>query len=217
MILNDWQTIIDNFPDKEYLKTLREKVENEYSQHKIFPKKTEIFTALKRTSFSETKVVIMGQDPYHGEGQAHGLSFSVKQGVAIPPSLKNIFKELEADCGIISQKHGDLTSWAKQGVLLLNASLTVRKREPNSHLYLDWQVFTDYFIKQLSEKRKNLVFLLWGNFAKNKATFIDEKKHKIFTAAHPSPFSAHNGFFKCKHFSKTNQYLESHSIPIIKW
>jgi uracil-DNA glycosylase len=192
------------------------KVEKELKKT-IYPPGSFIFNAYNTTPFNNVKVVILGQDPYHGAGQAHGLCFSVQKGIDPPPSLVNIFKELHQDIGLKLPEHGDLTNWAKQGVFLLNASLTVRAGEPMSHAKIGWATFTDATIKKLSEEKKNLVFILWGKFAQEKKVLIDEKKHLILTAAHPSPLSAHNGFFGCKHFSKTNEYLMKNGIEPIDW
>ncbi|MFM8806947.1 MAG: uracil-DNA glycosylase, partial [Sphingomonadales bacterium] len=183
----------------------------------IFPAGKHIFNAFDHTPFQHVKVVILGQDPYHGPGQAHGLSFSVPAGVVPPPSLTNIFKELQRDIGLAIPSHGDLSGWARQGVFLLNASLTVRQGEPMSHAQIGWARFTDKVISTLSEKREKLVFILWGKFAKEKNTLIDATKHLILTAAHPSPLSAHQGFMGCGHFSATNQYLVKNGIDPIDW
>lgn len=184
----------------------------------IFPPGNLIFNAFNTTDFDAVKVVIIGQDPYHGAGQAHGLSFSVQKGVKPPPSLINIFKEMESDLGITMPRgNGNLTHWAEQGVLLLNASLTVRADQPNSHAGIGWHAFTDQVIRILNDKKENLVFLLWGNFAKEKGQYIDEKKHLVLKAAHPSPFAADKGFFGCRHFSKTNEYLTKKGKEPIDW
>jgi uracil-DNA glycosylase len=190
------------------------------SEHQtiVYPKPSDVFNAFKFTPFNEVKVVILGQDPYHGANQAHGLSFSVQKGVAIPPSLKNIYKELQADIpGFKIPAHGDLSSWAKQGVLLLNATLTVRAGEPGSHQKMGWEQFTDQAIRALSEQREGLVFMLWGRYAQAKASLINPTKHVVLTAAHPSPFSAYNGFFGCSHFSKANAYLVKKGEKPIVW
>lgn len=184
----------------------------------IYPPQQHIFAAFNNTTFNQVKVVIVGQDPYHGDGQANGLSFSVAKGQKIPPSLRNIFKELKQDIPEFEiPQHGDLSEWAKQGVLLLNATLTVEKDRAGSHQKKGWEVFTDEVIKLLSTQKSNLVFILWGKFAQSKAALINDSKHLILKAAHPSPLSVHNGFWECKHFSKTNQYLALHNLPIIKW
>lgn len=181
----------------------------------IYPPGPLIFNAFKQTPFDKVKVVLIGQDPYHNKGQAHGLSFSVPDGVPKPPSLNNIFKELKNDLGIEIQENGNLTKWAQQGVLLLNASLTVRQNEPGSHANIGWLQFTDNVIKRISDDKDGVIFLLWGKFAQEKQSLIDETKHFVLKAAHPSPYSANNGFFGCKHFSKTNELLmKQHKIPI---
>lgn len=183
----------------------------------IYPPGSLLFNAFNKTPFGRVKVVILGQDPYHGAGQAMGLSFSVPKGIQPPPSLINIFKELKADIGLKTPGHGDLTHWSGQGVLLLNASLTVRANEPNSHSKIGWHEFTDSVIKTLSDKREGLVFMLWGRFAQDKSLLIDETKHLILKAAHPSPFSADKGFFGCGHFSRANQYLTKNGREPVDW
>lgn len=183
----------------------------------IYPPGSLIFNAFNVMPFDKVKVVILGQDPYHGKGQAHGLSFSVQKGVAPPPSLINIFKELQKDIGLPIPAHGDLSHWAEQGVMLLNASLTVRAGEPMSHAKIGWADFTDSVIRKISDKKEHVVFLLWGKFAQEKQTLIDETKHLVLKAAHPSPFSADKGFFGCKHFSKANAYLVANGIDPIDW
>jgi uracil-DNA glycosylase len=183
----------------------------------IYPPGSQIFSAFELTPFDKVKAVIIGQDPYHGPGQAHGLSFSVQDGVATPPSLQNIFKELNTDLGMPIPKHGNLTKWATQGVLLLNAVLTVRAKEPGSHAKIGWMNFTDAVIKTISDQKENVVFMLWGRFAHEKQVLIDETKHHVLRAAHPSPLSAHNGFFGCKHFSITNELLVKDKIEPIDW
>ena len=183
----------------------------------IYPPGPLIFNAFNTTPFDKVKIVLLGQDPYHGPGQAHGLSFSVPNGIAQPPSLINIFKELHNDVGIVIPKSGNLTHWAQQGVLLLNASLTVRANEPMSHAKIGWAEFTDAVIKKVSEQKNNIVFLLWGKFAQEKQLLIDDSKHLILKAAHPSPFSADRGFFGCHHFSKANDYLTKYGIDSIEW
>ncbi|MBK8681507.1 MAG: uracil-DNA glycosylase [Bacteroidetes bacterium] len=198
-----------------YIKTfLKSEMKN---QKHIYPPGPQIFNAFNQTPFDKVKVIILGQDPYHGEGQAHGLSFSVPDGIKPPPSLVNIFKELQSDLQIPIPQSGNLSHWAQQGVFLLNAMLTVESNLPASHQKIGWQYFTDAAIKQLSEKKEHLVFLLWGKFAQQKKVLIDANKHLILEAAHPSPFSAYNGFFGCKHFSKTNAYLEQHNLELINW
>jgi uracil-DNA glycosylase len=183
----------------------------------IYPPGDEIFSSFNETPFKKVKVVIIGQDPYHGPDQAHGMSFSVKPGIKSPPSLVNIYKEIESDLGITRPDHGFLLDWAKQGVLLLNAVLTVERSMPASHRGKGWEIFTDRVIEILNAKRENLVFLLWGAFAQSKASMLDEDRHLILKAPHPSPFSAHKGFLGCKHFSKANKYLKDHGISEIDW
>jgi uracil-DNA glycosylase len=183
----------------------------------IYPPGSLIFNAFNTTPFEKVKLVIIGQDPYHGQGQAHGLSFSVQNGVNTPPSLINIFKELNSDIGVPIPNHGNLSHWAEQGVLLLNASLTVRANEPMSHSKAGWAAFTDSVIKKISERKEHVVFFLWGKFAQEKQVLIDETKHLVLKAAHPSPLSAYNGFFGCRHFSKANEYLVSNGIDPIDW
>ncbi|UKT65141.1 uracil-DNA glycosylase [Pedobacter mucosus] len=214
-----WLAVLDEEFEKDYMKTLKSFLLEEKQTGKIvYPKGGDIFNALNTTPFDKVKVVILGQDPYHGIGQAHGLSFSVQRGIAVPPSLKNIYKELETDIKDFSPPgHGNLIHWAEQGVLLLNATLTVRASEPASHQNKGWEIFTDEIIKALSKKREHIVFLLWGKYAQQKATLIDEKKHYILTAAHPSPFSAFHGFFGSKHFSKANQLLIQNNLTPIDW
>ncbi len=192
-------------------------MEEEYNHHTVFPPKDHIFEALKLTSYKDTRVVIVGQDPYHGVGEAHGLSFSVQKGIAIPPSLQNIYKELADDLGIPPANSGDLTNWAKEGVLMLNAVLTVIKDTPASHRKLGWERLTDYIIRILNEKEEPVVFILWGNFAKEKAKYITNPNHLVLTSPHPSPFSARYGFFGSKPFSKTNAFLKSKGLEEIDW
>lgn len=217
MIGNDWDDKLNIIWNSRGFKKFYDIIIKEYNTKTIFPPQDHIFEALKLTSFENTKVVIVGQDPYHGEGEAHGLSFSVQKGIKIPPSLKNIYKELETDLNIKPKSHGDLSGWAKQGVLLLNAVLTVEKDKAASHRNLGWERLTDYIIKVLNTKEDPIVFILWGNFAKAKAALINNPNHLILTSAHPSPFSANNGFFGSKPFSKTNDYLKSHNKKTIDW
>lgn len=214
-IKTDWKEILkDEFQKPYFLETLK-LLNIEYENHTIYPKKELIFNALNLTPFSDTKVVILGQDPYHNPNQAMGLSFSVQDGIKVPPSLVNIYKELFNDLNIPVSKSGNLTNWAKQGVLLLNTVLTVRENTPNSHKNIGWAIFTDAIIKKLNEHDKPIVFILWGNNSIKKKDLITNKKHLILTAAHPSPLSANRGFFGCKHFSKTNDFLiENHLSPI---
>ncbi len=204
---NDWDTILDGEFDKEYYKDLREFLISEYKSRMIFPSMHDIFNSLKFTPYQDVKAVILGQDPYHEPNQAQGLCFSVKKGVPKPPSLVNIFKELQSDLGITPPDHGSLEDWAKQGVLLLNTVLTVRLGQANSHKGKGWEIFTDRVIELLNQREDPMVFLLWGANAKSKADLITNKRHLILTAAHPSPLSAHNGFFGCRHFSKANDFL----------
>lgn len=216
-IEESWKNqLIEEF-DKEYFKNVTEFVREEYSTKKIFPPAKLIFNAFDHTPFEKVKVVILGQDPYHNDGQAHGLSFSVNEGVQFPPSLINIFKEINADLGVPVPKSGDLTRWADQGVLLLNATLTVAAHQAGSHQNKGWEAFTDAAIRKLAEERENLVFLLWGSYAQKKASFIDPQKHLILKSPHPSPLSAHRGFFGNKHFSLANDYLVSKGQEPINW
>jgi uracil-DNA glycosylase len=214
-----WLPVLQDEFQKPYILSLNQFLEQEEAQGTIvYPKLSDVFNAFNFTPFNVVKVVILGQDPYHGANQAHGLCFSVQKGVAVPPSLKNIYKELQADIpGFIIPAHGDLSSWAKQGVLLLNTTLTVRAGEPGSHQKMGWEQFTDQAIRALSEQREGLVFMLWGRHAQAKASLIDPTKHVVLTAAHPSPFSAYNGFFGCTHFSKANAYLLSKGENPIVW
>ena len=212
-----WLTELKTEFESNYFKELKLFLLEEKKKQTIYPKGEDIFNAYNLTPFNLVKVVIIGQDPYHGENQAHGLCFSVKKGVKPPPSLKNIYKELKTDVGFNEPNHGELTQWAKQGVFLLNATLTVRKSQPGSHQKKGWETFTNETIKAISNKKKGVVFLLWGRFAQEKENLIDAKKHHILKAAHPSPFSAYNGFFGCKHFSKTNSLLQSQNLTPINW
>ncbi len=214
---NDWDEILADEWAKPYYQQLRQFLKSEYSSQKIYPHMNDIFNALKYTSFENTKVVIIGQDPYHGAGQAHGLCFSVKQGVMAPPSLKNIFKELYADIGKPVPPHGELTDWAKQGVLLLNNVLTVREGQPTSHKGMGWEKFTDRVISELNKKETPVVFLLWGAHAQKKAEIITNPIHYKLATVHPSPLSASRGFFGCKHFSKANAILEKNGLEPISW
>lgn len=215
--LNDWDEILKDEFEKPYYKELRAFLKREYSTRRIYPEMNDIFNSLKCSSFKDTRVVIIGQDPYHGAGQAHGMCFSVKKGVEPPPSLKNIFKELESDVGFKIPDHGELTSWAKQGVLLLNTVLTVREGAPNSHKGKGWESFTDRVISELNKKDTPVVFLLWGANAKAKAKIIDNPRHVKLETVHPSPLSAYGGFFGCKHFSKTNEILIASGQKPIDW
>lgn len=217
MLGNDWDLILKDEINKPYFKNLLSKVKELYNTKIIYPKQTDLFKAFRTTSYKETKVVILGQDPYHGENQAEGLSFSVKVGVNQPPSLKNIFKELHDDLGYSIPKDGSLVKWAEEGVLLLNTVLTVEKDKAASHKDLGWETFTDAVIKKLNEKEEPIVFILWGNFARSKKELITNPKHLVLEAAHPSPFSAYNGFFGTKPFSKTNYFLRKNNLKEIDW
>lgn len=238
-----WKDVLSSEFDKKYFKDLRSFVRDEYLARKpIYPKPKDVFRAFDLCTFDQVKVVILGQDPYHGESQdtngnavsqANGLSFAVHSGIPLPPSLKNIFKEIESDLNIQIKKDttvkeddaghvekhidGDLSRWARQGVLLLNSTLTVHGGMPGSHQKKGWEEFTDVVIRELSNRREHIVFLLWGNYAKQKGTIIDRTKHLILEAPHPSPFSVHTGYFGCKHFSKANKYLKEHGLPEIDW
>lgn len=214
---NDWDNILKDEFEKDYYLKLRQFLKAEYSSKKIYPPMNDIFSSLKASSFEDTKVVIIGQDPYHGFGQAHGMCFSVKKGVEPPPSLKNIFKELESDVGFKFTGHGELTKWAEQGVLLLNTVLTVREASPNSHKGKGWEEFTDRVILELNKKESPIVFLLWGANAKNKARLITNPIHIKLETVHPSPLSAYGGFFGCKHFSKCNEILIKSGQSPIDW
>lgn len=217
MFGNDWDLILKDEILQEYFKNIIEKVNNEYNLKRIFPPKEDVFKAFRETSYSNTKVVILGQDPYHGYGQAEGLSFSVKKGIPKPPSLQNIFKELNNDVGIEIPSHGSLISWAEEGVLLLNTVLTVEEGKPASHKDIGWEKFTDIVIKKINEKSTPVVFILWGNFARTKKVLITNPIHYIIESPHPSPFSAYAGFFGSKPFSKTNAFLISKGISPINW
>lgn len=235
-----WKGVLADEFDKQYFQELSTFVKTEYlgdasntgsnlkgqsssSTTMIYPKPKDVFRAFDMCPFDKVKVVILGQDPYHGAGQANGLCFAVNPDVALPPSLKNIFKEIESDLGIKPLQNasgnfdGDLSRWAKQGVLLLNATLTVRASQPGSHQDKGWEEFTDAAIRALSDQREHIVFMLWGNYAKNKGVHIDRSRHLVLEAAHPSPFSVHNGFFGCKHFSKSNEYLRKQELSEIDW
>lgn len=213
-----WKAVLGPEFEKPYMQDLKRFLVAEKREHTVYPPGTLIFNAFDHTPFDKVKVVILGQDPYHNVGQAHGLSFSVPPGVGIPPSLRNMYQELSTDIpGFHVPGHGDLTAWANQGVLLLNATLTVRAHTAGSHQGKGWEAFTDKAIAELSARRQGVVFLLWGRYAKNKAALIDHRRHHILTAAHPSPFSAHHGFFGCKHFSKTNAFLEQQGLDPIDW
>ena len=217
MIGNDWDTILEPVEKSEGFKRFMSKVKEEYESYTCYPEYKNIFNALKTTSYKDTKVVIIGQDPYHGEGEAHGLSFSVQKGIKLPPSLQNIFKELYDDLGIKNGNSGDLTPWAKEGVLLLNSILSVRKDSPLSHKDLGWQLLTDHIIKLINLKKEPVVFILWGSFARSKKEFITNPKHLIIESTHPSPFSARSGFFGSKPFSKTNNFLKKNGLKEINF
>ena len=214
---NEWDALLADEIKKDYYLRLREFLKQEYSTRRIYPPMNDIFNALRRTSYSDVKAVILGQDPYHGAGQAHGMCFSVKKGTPPPPSLQNIFKELKSDLGIDPPNHGELTAWADSGVLLLNTVLTVREGQANSHKGMGWEQFTDRIIELLNQREKPMVFLLWGGNARSKARLITNPNHLVLQCAHPSPLSAYNGFFGCRHFSKTNTFLEQHGIAPINW
>jgi len=214
---NDWDSLLADEFKKDYYLKLREFLKTEYFSRKIYPDMHDIFNALKYTPYSSVRAVILGQDPYHGEGQAHGLCFSVKKGVQPPPSLENIFKELNTDLGIERPNHGELTQWAKNGVLLLNTVLTVRSGCANSHKDMGWEILTDKIISLLNEREKPMVFLLWGTPARRKKELITNPKHLVLETVHPSPLSAYNGFFGCKHFSKCNEFLVKNGDDPIDW
>lgn len=217
IIGNEWDNVLAPEFNSESYRALRQFLKTEYSTKTIYPSMYDIFNSLKLTPFDAVKVVILGQDPYHNEGQAMGLSFSVPKGVEKPPSLVNIYKEITAETGTSMPSHGDLTGWAKQGVLLLNAVLTVRAHNANSHKGMGWEQFTDGVIKSISDKKEGVVFLLWGANARSKKQLIDGRKHLILECAHPSPLSAYNGFFGCGHFIKTNDYLLKFGKAPIRW
>lgn len=217
-IESSWKKALEEEFGKPYFNELTDFVKEEYAKEKVYPAPKSIFRAFDLTPFNDVKVVILGQDPYHGEHQAIGLSFAVEKEVTLPPSLRNIYKEIESDLGTpVTHNDGDLTRWAEQGVLLLNATLTVRAGSPGSHQDHGWELFTDAAIKALSDKREHLVFILWGNYARQKGAHIDRAKHLVIESAHPSPFSAANGFFGSKPFSKTNAYLEENDEKPIDW
>ena len=217
-IEESWKKELEQEFDKEYFVRLAEFVKSEYKNSTVYPPAKFVFRAFELTPFDKVKVIILGQDPYHGQGQANGLAFAVGKGVALPPSLQNIYKELKEDLGVdISNKSGDLENWAKQGVLMLNATLTVKAHSSGSHQNKGWEEFTDRVIKILSDKKENLVFILWGNYAQKKGSVINESKHLVIRSPHPSPFSAYNGFFGSKPFSKCNLYLMAGGKEIIDW
>jgi len=214
---NEWMPLLEDELKKEYFVKLKNYVETEQSQYSVFPPDQDIFNAFNTTSFEMIKVVILGQDPYHGKGQGHGLAFSVKDGVAFPPSLRNIFKEYSSDLGLDIPTSGNLSSWAKEGVFLLNTVLSVREGEAHSHKDKGWERFTDAVIELISDKKEHIVFILWGKPAQLKSKLIDESKHLILKAPHPSPLSSYRGFFGSKPFSKTNEYLREHDLAEIEW
>ncbi|HJZ39698.1 MAG TPA: uracil-DNA glycosylase [Bacteroidales bacterium] len=216
-IENSWKEELKEEFNASYFMGLKEFLLEEKAAFTVYPPGKFIFHAFQLAPFDRVRVVLLGQDPYHGPGQAHGLCFSVPEGIPPPPSLVNIFKEIERDLGIPAPVHGNLTRWATQGVLLLNATLTVRANQPGSHQRKGWETFTDAVIRKLSERRVGLVFLLWGKFAQEKESLIDVNRHYVLKAAHPSPFSAYNGFFGCRHFSKTNEILNKHGLEEIDW
>lgn len=215
--LGEGWSVLDSEFESEYYLTLRQFLKQEYASKVIYPDMYDIYTAFKLTSYDNVKVLVLGQDPYHGAGQAHGLAFSVQRGVPAPPSLVNMFKEIESDLGIARPSHGNLEHWARQGVMLLNTALTVREASPNSHKGKGWETFTDNVIRRLNDREKPVVFILWGANAKAKEQYITNKQHLILKAAHPSPLSAHNGFFGCGHFSKANEFLKSIGSEPIDW
>ncbi len=214
---NDWDAVLQGEFDKAYYLELREFLKKEYFSRKIYPPMHDIFNALRYTPYSDARVVILGQDPYHGEGQAHGLCFSVKRGTPLPPSLKNILKELESELGIPQAESGELVGWARQGVLLLNTTLTVREGQPQSHKGHGWEIFTDRIISLMNQKHTPVVFMLWGGNARAKKALITNPMHLVLESAHPSPLSAYNGFFGCGHFSKANSYLHERGLEPIDW
>ena len=216
MIGNDWDNVLAEEYNKEYFLKIKDRVRSEYHSKTIFPPAKEVFKAFRMTPYKDTKVVILGQDPYHGVGEANGLCFSVNEGIKMPPSLNNIYKELYDDLGI-KRTTTDLSDWAKSGVLLLNSVLTVEKDKPASHKLIGWEEFTDNVIKKLNEKEAPMVFILWGNFAKSKAKYITNPKHLIIASAHPSPFSVNYGFYGSRPFSRTNEFLKQNGMKEIAW
>jgi uracil-DNA glycosylase len=216
-ISTSWRKILKEEFKKDYFLKLMAFVQDANKTTLVYPKATDTFNAFNTCSFEDIRVVIIGQDPYHGAGQAHGLCFSVNEGIALPPSLKNIFKEIQSDIGIAPPKSGNLQRWAEQGILMLNATLTVEANTPGSHQKKGWEEFTDAVIQKLSDEKESIVFILWGAYAQKKGKIIDSQKHLILQSAHPSPFSAYNGFFGNKHFSKTNTYLKSIGAKEIEW
>jgi uracil-DNA glycosylase len=215
--ISDWLTVFNSAKLIEQIKSINDQLYKDSKSFSIYPSNEDVFKAFELCKFNDLKVVIIGQDPYHGEGQAHGLAFSVPEAISMPPSLKNIFKELSDDLNIPISSSGNLERWARQGVLLLNSVLTVKKEQAGSHRNIGWERITDHVINTISIERENVVFILWGNYAKEKEQLINKEKHLILTAAHPSPLSAYKGFFGCRHFSKTNAYLRSNGIREIDW
>lgn len=216
MIGNDWDNVLKEEYEKDYFVKIKEVVRSEYANKVIFPSADRVFYAFRKTAYKDTRVVILGQDPYHGEGEANGLCFSVNRGIKTPPSLKNIYKELYSDLGIF-RTDTDLSDWAESGVLLLNSVLTVEKDKPASHKFVGWEEFTDSVIKKLNEKDEPVVFILWGNFAKGKIKYITNSKHLIISSSHPSPFSVNQGFLGSKPFSRTNEFLKNNGLKEIEW
>jgi len=216
-IEKSWKTQLEKEFEKDYFLKLTQYIHTEYQQQTVYPEGKLIFNAFDQCPFDQARVVILGQDPYHEPGQAHGLCFSVQEGIALPPSLQNIFKEIRLDEGYEPNRNGNLERWAKQGVLLLNATLTVRAHQAGSHQNKGWETFTDTVVHKLAENRSGLVFILWGSYAQKKGAFIDEKKHLVLKSVHPSPLSAHRGFFGNKHFSQANEYLMSQGLTPIDW
>lgn len=214
---NDWMDVLREEFDKEYYKELISFLSREYEEQTIYPKREDLFKALELTAYKDVKVVIIGQDPYHGEGQAHGLCFSVQKGIKVPPSLRNIYKEMKADLGYEPPSEGCLTKWADEGILLLNTVLTVRASEANSHRKKGWEKLTDCIIRKLNDRAEPIVFILWGNPAKKKKDLITNEQHLVLEAAHPSPLSASRGFFGCNHFSKTNDFLIENNLGSVDW
>lgn len=214
---NDWDALLKEEFEKEYYQQLRAFLVEEYNTQTIYPPMQDLFNALRYTSYKNARVVLLGQDPYHGAGQAHGLCFSVKRGMKVPPSLKNMYKELQSDLGCHIPTHGELTKWAKQGVLMLNTCLSVREGKPNSHAKKGWEILTDKVISLMNEKEESVVFLLWGKPAQSKVSLITNPNHLVLQCAHPSPLSAYNGYFGCKHFSKTNTFLLDKGLAPIDW
>ncbi|WP_310550210.1 uracil-DNA glycosylase [Paenibacillus glufosinatiresistens] len=217
MFGNDWDEVLREETQQPYFQELRYTLAREYKQYQVYPPKELLFTALRLTPYAETRAVILGQDPYHGPGQAEGLSFSVKPGVRVPPSLRNIYTELHDDLGVPVPNHGSLASWAKEGVLLLNAVLTVREGQPNSHKGLGWERFTDAIMDKLNDRPDPMVFILWGSHAQQKGSFIDKSRHLVIQSPHPSPFSAHRGFLGSRPFSRANAFLKEHGLRPIDW